>query len=509
VWASLAVLCLATAGDAQNKVRINTDSLPDATVGVLYSFTLSASGGTQPYTWSASGLPSGLNIDSRTGTISGMPVSAERRHNITAKVQAVGSSDDKGLSLTINPGPPTITTASPLPAGTAGKLYAPQMLTGTGGVPPYSWSLSAGSLPSGLNLSSTGVISGTPAVSGTFNFTVQLRDDDRPAATAAKSFAITINSAIAPLSIITESLGTGTVGTEYSQVLTASGGTPPYTWSLLSGTLPSGLTVVSDGRIAGRPAAVGSQDFVLKVTDSAGATATRSFSLLVQTVGGGSFPTITTNLPATGAPTQQMNPTLYLSAPFPSAIPIQLNVSFSSNAAVPADDPMTQFSNGSRTVSLTIPPNTTSFAVPVSLFLGTVSGTVRLTGSVQSGPSDIPVGSLTIPPSSPQITNVNVSRPNGGLELQITGYSPMRRVVSVEFGFDVRTPTGTQRVTLRRNVESDFTNWYRASASSAFGSAFSYLQTFTVQPNVSVDSVVVTLINEQGGAPTTSLPITN
>jgi hypothetical protein len=73
----------------------------------------------------------------------------------------------------------------------------------------------------------------------------------------------------------------------------------------------------------------------------------------------------------------------------------------------------------------------------------------------------------------------------------------MRRVVSVEFGFDLRTTAGIQHFTLRRSVESDFTNWYRGAASAPFGSAFLYLQSFSVQPKVSIDSVTVTLINRR------------
>jgi hypothetical protein len=689
---AILVLCLAVGAEAQNQnVRITTDKLPDAVVGSMYSFTLTAAGGMQPYVWSASGLPAGLSLDSRTGIISGIPVSAEKKHDIAVRVQAGGSSNDKNLSLAINAAPLSITTSSPLPAGTVGTPYPSQTLTATGGVPPYSWSLAGGSLPSGLNLSSAGVISGTATVAGTFNFTIRLRDNDdhnatkalaltiNPAAamplsitteslpmgtvgtayshtlvatggtapyrwsvamgssvpagltlsasgvlsgtptvagtsnvtiqlgdsrgaTATKVFALTINAAPAPvpppLSIITESpLPTGQVSTPYSQTFNASGGTspyswsvvtgsslpaaltisnggtlsgtpgspgtfnftvqvsdaagqaatkaftmtisaaaltittsafpiatlntaysaqleatggtPPYTWSVVTGTLPPGLTLTAAGTVTGTPSNVGSQDFVIRVTDSTTASTTRSFTLLVQAVGGGSFPTISANVPATGTPTQQLAFSLFLSAPFPSAIPIQLNLAFSSNAAIPADDPMTQFSNGSRTVNFTIPANTTSFPVPASLLLGTVSGTVRLTGNSQGGPAAIPVGSLTIPPSGPQITNVNVARPNGGLELQITGYSPMRRVVSVEFGFGLRTQSGTQQFTLRRSVESDFTNWYRDPASTPFGSAFSYRQSFTVQSNVSVDSVTVTLINEQGGTPSSSVPATN
>jgi hypothetical protein len=502
----IAALCFVGAVEAQNpNVRITTNSLPDAVVGTLYSFTLTATGGTQPYVWSASGLPAGLSIDSRTGTITGIPVLAERKHDVTLTVQAGARSDQKVLSIDINPAPLSIVTVSPLPSAIVGVPYS-QTLTASGGATPYTWSVATGSSPpAGLTLTSGGVLSGSPTTTGTSAFTVQVRDSGSQ--TATKAFTMTVTPAA--LTITTSAFPIATLNTPYSAQLQATGGTPPYTWSVATGSLSAGLALASTGSVTGTPSNVGSQDFVIKVTDSSSASATRSFSLLVQAVGGGSFPTISANLPATGTPTQQIPVSLFLSAAFPNTIPVQLNMTFSSNAANPADDPMTQFSNGSRTVSFTIPASTTSFPLPVSLFLGTVSGTVRLTANIQSGPSDIPIGSLTIPPSGPQITNLSVSRPNGGLDLQITGYSTMRRVVTVEFGFDLRTTNGIQHFTLRRSVESDFTTWYRGAASAPFGSAFLYLQSFRVQPNVSIDSVTVTLINEQGGTPTSPMPITN
>src|SRR5262245_31559212 len=82
-----------------------------------------------------------------------------------------------------------ITTGSPLPNGVVGSSYS-QTLSATGGTPPYSWSLASGSLPSGLSLSSSGTISGTPTQSGTFNFTVQARDSIGRLPAANKAFAV-------------------------------------------------------------------------------------------------------------------------------------------------------------------------------------------------------------------------------------------------------------------------------------------------------------------------------
>src|SRR5215471_15863947 len=66
----------------------------------------------------------------------------------------------------------------------------------------------------------------------------------------------------------------GTVGTPYSATLTATGGTAPYTWTLLSGSLPPGLSLSGAGVISGTPTTAGTYTFTLKVVDASGQTAT-------------------------------------------------------------------------------------------------------------------------------------------------------------------------------------------------------------------------------------------
>src|SRR5204863_394156 len=105
----------------------------------------------------------------------------------------------------------------------------------SGGTPPYSWSVATGSLPAGLNLSTGGTISGTPSAAGSSSFTVRVTDSASASTTA--SLSITINPAA--LGITTSALPAGTVGTAYSQTLGASGGSPPYSWAVATGSLPA------------------------------------------------------------------------------------------------------------------------------------------------------------------------------------------------------------------------------------------------------------------------------
>jgi hypothetical protein len=171
---------------------------------------------------------------------------------------------------------PGITTTT-LANGTVGTTYS-KTLTATGGTAPYTWTISSGTLPAGLSLSTGGVISGTATSVGTKALTFKVTDSN--SITATKPLSITINSVA--INITTTTLATGTVGTAYSQTLTASGGTAPYTWTVSAGTLQAGLTLSTNGIISGTPSASCSASKVTcQVTDSLNNTATQSLSITI------------------------------------------------------------------------------------------------------------------------------------------------------------------------------------------------------------------------------------
>ncbi len=253
-------------------LTLSPDTLPEGTRGAAYQAAIAAAGGAAPYSFriTAGQLPAGLTFGSNGG-ISGTPTSLGTFKFTVQATDSRGRTGSKEFEIVVRE-ELRITTES-LPGGTQGDAYA-AALQAAGGLSPYTFSVTAGALPPGVSLGADGRLTGTPTQAGSFTFTAQVAD--RSNRTARKQLTILI---VAALRLLPESLPGGTVGRAYSAMLSAEGGTPPYTFTLTGG-LPPGIAF-SAGTISGTPTQAGRFDVTGQVTDSRGRSVNRQYAIVI------------------------------------------------------------------------------------------------------------------------------------------------------------------------------------------------------------------------------------
>jgi len=269
--------------------------LPAGVRGQFYSVVLEASGGTAPYGWDATGLPPGISLDPDTGVLSGTPTADNSFSPVFTVRDNGGQTDSNSIPIVIQPPPsPSVSTTS-LPPGVRTQPYSAS-LSATGGAPPYAWN--ATGLPAGIALSAAGALTGTPTVQGTFSpdFTVT----DNNGMTGSRSVQIVINSPPSPV-VATAALPSGIQNQPYTASLTATSGTPPYTWSAPPGSLPTGIALSAAGALTGTPSVNGAFSPTFTVTDANGLTGSKPLSILITPP---ASPVITTSSLPDGARTE-------------------------------------------------------------------------------------------------------------------------------------------------------------------------------------------------------------
>lgn len=257
-------------------------TLPAMSVGTAFNQTLVASGGQPAFSYAivAGALPAGLLLNTASGVISGTPTQAGA-YNVTVRATDNGGfSGNQPYSGTVG-GAVVVLPAASLSNATAGTAYS-YTFSASGGTPGYNYVLQTGLLPTGVSLSSAGVLSGTPTQAGNFTFTVRATDSSTGTGapfSASQSYALTVNAPT--ISLTPSTLPAATGGTAYSQTITASGGTGSHTFSLSAGALPPGVGLTSGGILSGTPTTAGSYAFTITATDSLGFTGSQAYSFTV------------------------------------------------------------------------------------------------------------------------------------------------------------------------------------------------------------------------------------
>jgi hypothetical protein len=281
---------------------IQTLSLPETTAERPYSQTLQATGGVPPYTWSiASGnLGAGLNL-SASGTISGAPVSPGTSVFVVRVTDSAEQSATRTLAITIKPAdklapfgvletPGFRTTLNNVANGTGWALDNVAVVridvlvdgqkvgeANYGGSRPdiaAVW----GAFPNAANSGFSFAIDLNPFPVGEHTIAVRLLDLAGNA-TVVGTRTVIFQHPI--FTITTTDLPRGKKGQFYTTSLNAANGKPPYTWTLVSGSLPAGLSMNVAGQISGTPTAFGTFSFQVRVTDSTGATAVSNLGLTI------------------------------------------------------------------------------------------------------------------------------------------------------------------------------------------------------------------------------------
>jgi hypothetical protein len=252
-------------------------TLPDDTVNTSYSQTITQTGGSGTITYTSTGtLPPGVTLDPNTGILSGTP---NTTGTYTFTIIATDANTCTGTqSYTVNVNCPAITLSpGTLPADTAGQGYN-QTLSQSGSTGSnFTYTVSSGTLPNGLTLSSGGVLTGTANTTGSYTFDITVTDEFGCSATTSYTFDV-----VCPVMVINETeVDTIFNNTPYTTTLTTMGGATPIIYSS-TGTLPSGITLdPNTGVLSGTTSDIGQFSVTVTATDSNGCTATQTYTVIV------------------------------------------------------------------------------------------------------------------------------------------------------------------------------------------------------------------------------------
>lgn len=258
--------------------------LPGAITNVFknvpFSMNITGAGGSAPYVYSIiyGSVPTGLTFFTGNGYLAGTPtVTGAYVFEVKATDAVTNFATRRYTVMCVQ----VVILFDPpfLPRAKTNVSYT-QPLIVSGGQSPYSFAVTANALPAGISLSSNGIISGTPTAPVTINsFTVTATDYNNN--TSTKVYALLVD----PVEIIVlpDLLTDGLTSIPYSRSLASSGGTPPYTYTVVSGILPPGITLSSSGVLSGTPTVVDLYNFTIRSTDANTNSLVKAYSLAVLT----------------------------------------------------------------------------------------------------------------------------------------------------------------------------------------------------------------------------------
>ena len=416
---SLAVTLLAiiVISGCANPPKSVTVSPSTATVDPNDSTSLSAAvtndSGNKGVTWTVSGAGT-LSAQSTSSATYTAPAATNSAQSATISATSVADPTKSATATITVPAAVSVATAM-LPPALVGAPYS-QLLAASGGISPYTWTITSGTLPSCLTMNSAGVISGTPVAScvgTTSGLVFKATDSGTATPLTATSVSLSLTIAAAPaISLPAAGLQpAGVVGTPYSASFAASGGAGTLTYTISAGALPTGLTIGAGGAVSGTPTAAGTFNFTVMAADAFGDSQTLSYSIKIAyppvtiTPASGAFPNAftgsvysqsltaaggsgagyvwtITGLPVDGITASPNGATLTVSGTPTSAT----TVSFTASAKDSAGDTVGPFS---YTIPVYAPisiPATNPSSLPANTSINTAySGTITATGGSGSG----------------------------------------------------------------------------------------------------------------------------
>ena len=470
--------------------------LPTASSSKTYLATLQAEGGTGEYAWRVEGsLPAGLSLWSE-GVIFGRTYRPGPASFQLIVQDSEGRAASRPCSMSVESDQLTITSCPLLPA-TVDQYYV-RPLNAVDGTQPFIWSGAA--LPTGMVVSSTGSLKGTPTMPGDYDITLKVRDVTGKTSTATCTFQV-----LPEVVRITSAcpLPEASLGVPYRATLTARGGFGDYVWNA-TGDLTQGLSLGPDGVLSGTPTSSGESGFTLVVRDSHGNANAAQCTLRAKLPGEPLFELTGMEDPLPAA--SGLRPLhLQLAKPYPlelrGTLALEVDAETGSETGeVNFSDPAVRFLDGSRLLPFTIPAGQTEFLATLATS-GTVASRIALTlKEPTAAGTAVPntAGALVshVERETPVLTGACFVPGSGSIDLRLTGYTTTRSLLTAE----VQLGTSSDARQVSADLDYYASEFFSSDLSIRSGGAFDLTIPVTLPARMEAPSTMVVNVTNEVGA---------